>query len=170
MTCQINIYLPAFALGTNEKLTQSRPIVHHKIMIMRIIIIIKKTPNQRFLKWKKQKKKRKIFLKKRILLGKMCYKCSWKLYLLCSWMVGHVQEKSYLGRCIGDPGQGAHIPRNWTRGLQALSVQFRFAFSKPSSPQTRFLNRTVAASAEVAHFGRYKKKYFRPICVLKGGY
>jgi len=46
------------------------------------------------------------------------------------------------------------------RGLQALSVQFRFAFSKPSSSQTRFLNRTVAAPAEVAHFCRYKKKYY----------
>ena len=46
------------------------------------------------------------------------------------------------------------------RGLQALSVQFRFAFSKPYSSQTRFLNRPVAASAEVAHFCRYKKKYF----------
>jgi len=48
----------------------------------------------------------------------------------------------------------------WTRGLQALSVQFRFAFSKPSSSQTRFLNRPVAAPTEVAHFCRYKKKYF----------
>ena len=43
------------------------------------------------------------------------------------------------------------------RGLQAISVQFRFAFSKPSSAQTRFL-RPVAAPAEVAHFCRYKKK------------
>ena len=56
------------------------------------------------------------------------------------------------------------------RGLQAISVQFRFAFSKPSSSQTRFLNRPVAAPAEVAHFCRYKKFIFRPICVLKGGY
>ena len=46
------------------------------------------------------------------------------------------------------------------RGRQALSVQFRFAFSKPSSSQTRFLNRPVAAPAEVAHSCRYKKKYF----------
>jgi len=46
------------------------------------------------------------------------------------------------------------------RGLQALSVQFRFAFSKPYSSQTRFLNRPVAAPAEVAHFCHYKKKYF----------
>jgi len=45
------------------------------------------------------------------------------------------------------------------RGLQALSVQFRFAFPKPSSSQTRFLNRPVAAPAEVAHFCRNKKKY-----------
>jgi len=50
--------------------------------------------------------------------------------------------------------------RSIIRGLQALSVQFRFAFSKPSSSQTRFLNRTVAAPAEVAHFCRYKKKLF----------
>ena len=56
------------------------------------------------------------------------------------------------------------------RGLQALSVQFRFAFSKPYSSQTRFLNRPVAAPAEVVHFCRYKKNIFRPICVLKGGY
>jgi len=46
------------------------------------------------------------------------------------------------------------------RGLQALSVQFRFAFSKPYSSQTRFLNRPVAAPAEVAHFCRYKKFLF----------
>ena len=59
---------------------------------------------------------------------------------------------------------------NTNRGLQALSVQFRFAFSKPSSSQTRFLNRPVAAPAEVAHFCGYKKNIFRPICVLKGGY
>ena len=46
------------------------------------------------------------------------------------------------------------------RGLQAISVQFGFAFSKPSISQTRFLNRPGAAPAEVAHFCRYKKKYF----------
>ena len=46
------------------------------------------------------------------------------------------------------------------RGLQALSVQFRFAFSKPQSSQTRFLNRPVAAPAEVAHCCRYEKFYF----------
>jgi len=46
------------------------------------------------------------------------------------------------------------------RGLQALSVQFRFAFSKPYSSQIRFLNRPVAAPAEVAHFCRYKFFYF----------
>jgi len=56
------------------------------------------------------------------------------------------------------------------RGLQAISVQLRFAFSKPSSSQTRFLNRPVAAPAEIAHFCRNKNFYFRPICVLKGGY
>jgi len=47
-----------------------------------------------------------------------------------------------------------------SQGLQALSVQFRFAFSKPYSSQTRFLNRPVAALAEVAHFCGYKKKIF----------
>ena len=46
------------------------------------------------------------------------------------------------------------------RGLQALSIQFRFAFSKPYSSQTRFLNRPVAAPVEVAHFCRYKHFYF----------
>ena len=46
------------------------------------------------------------------------------------------------------------------RGLQALSVQFQFAFSKPYSSQTRFLNRPVAAPAEVAHFCRYIFFYF----------
>jgi len=38
------------------------------------------------------------------------------------------------------------------------------------SSQTRFLNRPVAAPAEVAHFCRYKNIIFRPICVLKDGY
>ena len=46
------------------------------------------------------------------------------------------------------------------RGLQAINVQFRFAFSKPSSSQTRFLNRPVAVPAEVAHFCRYQKINF----------
>ena len=46
------------------------------------------------------------------------------------------------------------------QGLQALNVQFRFAFSKPSSSQTRFLNRPVAVPAKVAHFCRYKNFYF----------
>jgi len=46
------------------------------------------------------------------------------------------------------------------RGLQALSGQFRFAFSKPFSSQTRFLNRPVAAPAEVAHFCHYNFFYF----------
>ena len=50
------------------------------------------------------------------------------------------------------------------RGLQALSVQFRFAFSKPSSSQTCFLNRSVAAPADTSV--ATKKNIFRPICVL----
>jgi len=53
-----------------------------------------------------------------------------------------------------------YLKKHLIRGLQALSVQFRFAFSKPSSSQTRFLNRLVAAPAEVAHFCRYKKLFF----------
>jgi len=52
------------------------------------------------------------------------------------------------------------------RGLQALSMREGPAFSsdlrfaKRYSSQTRFLNRPVAAPAEVAHFCRYKNFYF----------
>jgi len=58
------------------------------------------------------------------------------------------------------PGRTKEKALRIIRGLQALSVQFRFAFSNPYSSQTRFLNRPVAAPAEVAHFCRYKKNVF----------
>ena len=60
------------------------------------------------------------------------------------------------------------VSESINRGLQALSVQFRFAFSKPSSSQTHFLNRPVAAPAEVAHFCRYKNFYFLTNLRLEG--
>jgi len=67
-------------------------------------------------------------------------------------------QKSWFGKKICKIFHSTNYTEIEIRGLQALSVQFRFAFSKPSSSQTRFLNRPVAAPAEVAHFCRYKKK------------
>ena len=72
--------------------------------------------------------------------------------------------------CLDWPSDERYTTQNVNRGLQVLSVQFRFAFFKPYSSQTRFLNRPVTAPAEVAHFCRYKKNIFRPICVFKGVY
>jgi len=82
--------------------------------------------------------------------------------------VGINKDRWLLCRCIFAPLGLAtkcgtyFLNAQWAtiRGLQALSVQFRFAFSKPYSSQTRFLNRPVAAPAEVAHFCRNQKNYF----------